>query len=167
MSAKGKVGALKRRVPLTLVDADIQRTQLMTVMDHTCDGTDEDSVTSVAAVANSYLVGIQATVQMTMGAAGDRYVLEVSRSGNNQANAGGHDHSDTIAIFSEKVNGTWAQGLTTVGQPFSLFGLKLYFRKGDRVFLNVAGENTRHIWIWVNLFWVDADDAVLNMENVQ
>lgn len=158
-----RIASRNRKVPLLAIDADIQRTQSLVAIDHTLNGTYEDAVSEVEVQGNAYLRAIQMMTQYSCTAANDYVQAEVSRSGNNQIAV--NNNTDSLAILSQKTCGTFAQGMASEGSGIFI-PMKMFFRKGDKIYLNLAGTNNLHCWVWAILFWEDAEDILLNQANI-
>lgn len=141
-----------QKIPMMLIDADIQRTQLLGIRSHTMDGTAQDAVKSVTVSRDSYLKGISLAVSAAISAVGELYNVEISKSGNCSTDAAA-ENSDTLVILSQHIQGGAAGAITNALNQF--IPTKVFFRSGEKVYLNIEGTNGRDIDVFAVLFWED------------
>ena len=132
-------------------DADQEYTQYVTVYDHTVGASAEDDAVEVITVHHdAYLMGIELTGMMNFTAADDYYLIELSQSGNFQGWT--NDNSDTIMVVMNRAEGTFANGMTSGARTITI-RTKIFFRAGDKIYINVGGTPAKVVYAAAVLFW--------------
>ncbi|GAH30422.1 unnamed protein product [marine sediment metagenome] len=137
-----------RKQEVLKIDGDAEYTQLIQV-EHACDGSQEDAVATITVHHDGYLMGIQMSSRMGFTTNGEHYVLELSKSGNFQAFDSGNP--DTLCVHNTSFQ-LATQG-ATVTSVISSLRTKIFFRAGERIYLNAFGAASRTVNGSAVLFW--------------
>ena len=132
------------------IDGDAEYTQLLTTT-HACDGTEEDAVATITVHHDGYLMGVHLASRMGYTTNGEYYNIELSKSGNYQADTS--DNPDTLAVQCTSFQ-LATQG-ASIAWSLSMFRTKIFFRSGEKIYLNCKGSDGRTINAYATLFWQD------------
>lgn len=127
-----------------------QYTQLIALDDHTCDGSEEDSVVNVTVHHDARLIGIKAYLMMNTTATDDYCLVEISDSGNFQAFT--NDNSNTLLLVGSRFEIVTSGGANMYAES-EVFGIDIPFLAGDRIFVNLIGTNTKIVDVHAILYW--------------
>ena len=134
-----------------MVDADVEYTQTLQIPETVITTGSYDAVATATVHQNAYLVGVQHSIGTHDSADNCTVRSELSRSGNEQITVS--DQGDAISIIGV-FTGTVTDGMATKTMV-SQFRTKIFFRAGDRLYLNtiadIAGTTEYHVN--VVLFW--------------
>lgn len=130
------------------VDADTEYTQHIFATS-AGNGAAQDAIESVIVHHDAYLVGINMDVRCSLAANNDYYIVEVSSSGNYQAETS--DQPNTMMVQAQHYS-LATQGAGAVGKN-SFVPTKLFFRAGDRIYINQSATSAKTTQIFVTLYW--------------
>lgn len=113
----------------------------------TCDGNDQDAETNVTVHHDATLKAIHYAVDPAFTTTADFCVIELSESGNYQADTS--DNPDSLAVVMSSIVGTAANS----SKNGSIENLNIPFIAGDKIYINSRGTNTRVVKAMFILVW--------------
>lgn len=138
----------KKKLRMIEIDAEAEYTQ--TIADDTAfNGSEQDSLTTVTVHQNAYLMGIQFSGRFAATALAKNGTVELSRSGNYQGNTS--DNPDTLMVIQADISGL-TSGATQMAQNVSI-RTNIFFRAGDKIYLNQFGDTGVGAQKIAVLFW--------------